>query len=190
MRYLDWQPTQVITPPVYLDANVLVGSKVNNHPLYSSCAQILANMLTTQAGIIVSALSLDESIWAIAKLAYLDLNNLPSDANWNKRIYQRWCERIFEKYGPWLHAACDMVKDLKNAGAPIEFVPGTWAEFNNMLDLAPKYMRQFRLTPADAFHLALAAGRAQTFITADSDFATLGRTATTGSLTILHIPRP
>lgn len=190
MRYLVWQHTQIITPPVYLDANVIVGSKVSNHPIYASCVQILANMLMAHADIIVSALSLDESIWATAKLAYLELNNLPSNSHWSKKIYKKWCGRIFEKYGPWLNAACDMVRDLKNAGAQIDFVPGTDAEFSKMLDLAPKYMNQFDLTPADAFHLALAECRAKTFITADSDFATLQNNSTMGSLTIIHIPRP
>lgn len=190
MRYLDWQPNQIIVPPVYLDANVLVGSKVSNHPLYASCVQVLASILTAQACILVSALSLDESIWATAKLAYLELNNLPSNSNWSKKVYQRWCEKIFEKYGSWLNAACDMVRDLKNAGAQIDFVPGTYAEFNNMLDMAPRYMSQFKLTPADAFHLALAGGRAQTFITADADFEILQSTVTTGGLTVIHLPRP
>ena len=80
-----------------------------------------------------------------------------------------------------------MMKDWSNAGVPIEVVPKTEALWERVVGLAPGYMQQLKLTPADAIHLALAQTHAQTFITADSDFEEVRKNPPAGGLVILHL---
>lgn len=190
MRYVNWAPNTPIESPVYLDANILVGTIVNSHPLYASCAQLTAGMLISNTRILISIMSLDESMWALAKLAYCDLFRKPSNAHWNKSVYDRWCERIFQSYGSWIEAPGKMLTDWRKAGAIIDFVPSTDIEFESVIDSAPKYMRGFKLTPADAFHLSVAEKLAKTFVTADSDFGKIETNPPSGDLTIVHLPKP
>ncbi len=190
MEYTDWQPTMTIQSPVYLDANVLVGTIVSNHPLYQSCVKLTAAILIAKVSVVISVLALDEAMWAIAKLAYCQLTNNPSKTHWNPKIYEKWCDQIFESYGSWITAVCEMVKDWENAGVNIDFAPGIDSEYRDVITKAPDYMRQFRLTPADAFHLAIAEKRAKTFITADLDFSKLQQNLPSGDLTIIHLPKP
>lgn len=188
MQYVDWTPQLAIDPPVYLDANVLVGAIVSIHPLYPSCIQLTANLLTGKSSILISPVSLDECLWATAKLAYCQLaNQLPSTRGWNKRTYLNWCERIFASYEGWITAVGSMIKDWSNAGVPIEVIPKTDVLWEHVVDLTPKYMQQLKLTPADAMHLALAETHARTFITADSDFEEIKKNPPVGELVILHL---
>ncbi len=189
MEYTDWQPTMTIQSPVYLDANVLVGTIVSNHPLYQSCVKLTAAILIAKVKVVISVLALDEAIWAIAKLAYCQLTNNPSKTHWNPKIYEKWCDQIFESYGSWITSVCEMVKDWENAGVNIDFAPSIDSEYRDVINKAPDYMRQFKLTPADAFHLAIAEKKAKTFITADLDFSKLQQNLPSGNLTIIHLPK-
>lgn len=187
MQYVDWTPQLTIDPPVYLDANVLVGAIVRTHRLYPTCVKLTATLLTGKSSVLVSPVSLDECLWATAKLAYCQLTHNPPSAHWNKRIYLRWCEKIFESYEGWITAVGSMMKDWSNAGVPIEVIPKTEALWGHVVDLTPSYMQQFKLSPADAIHLALAQTHARTFITADSDFEEVCKNPPPGELVILHL---
>jgi predicted nucleic acid-binding protein len=187
MNYVDWTPQLPIDPPAYLDANVLVGAIVNTHRLYPSCVQLIGQLLTSKINILISPVSMSECLWATAKLAYCQLTNSRPHANWNKTIYLRWCERIFVSYEGWITAVSSMTKDWSNAGVPIEVVPKTQALWENVVGLAPTFMRQLKLSPADAIHLAFAQTHAKTFITADSDYEIIRNTPPTGELTVIHL---
>ena len=187
MQYIDWSPQLTIDSPAYLDANILVGTIVSIHRLYPKCIQLMANLLTGKSNVLISPISLDECLWATAKLAYCQLTNNPPTAHWNKGIYLRWCEKIFQSYEGWITAVGSMIKDWSNAGVPIEVVPKTQALWEHAVDLAPSYMRELKLSPADAIHLAFAQTHARTFITADSDFEEIRKNPPAGELVILHL---
>lgn len=189
MIYVDWQPETEIRPPVYMDTNVFVGATVRNHSLYRACAILIGNLLANQAHILVSAVSAEEFLWAMAKLCYCEINNQRSNANFRQTVYNKWRERIFETYGARMTAFGSMLQDWSSAGLPVEVIPTTGPLWNQTLNLVPTYMRQCRLTPADAFHLALAENYAQTFITADSGFQIVTNTLPTPDLTVLHVRR-
>lgn len=188
MQYVDWTPQLAIDPPVYLDANVLVGAIVRTHRLYPTCVRLTATLLAGKSSILLSAVSVDECLWATAKLAYCQLfGHDPSTKGWNKPTYLRWCEKIFESYEGWITAVGSMMKDWSSAGVPIEVIPKTDVLWEHVVDLTPHYMRQFKLSPADAMHLALAQTHARTFITADSDFEEIKKNPPVGELVILHL---
>ena len=187
MQYIDWTPELTIDSPAYLDANVLVGTIVNTHRLYPKCIHLTANLLSDKSNILISSVSLDECLWATAKLAYCQLTNNPPNANWSKRLYLRWCERIFQSYEGWITAVGSMMKDWSNAGVPIEVVPKTQELWHRVVDLVPGYMQELKLSPADALHLAFAQTHARTFITTDSDFAVIQGNPPAGELVILHL---
>lgn len=187
MTFVDWHRGTAIQSPVYLDANVLVGMIVRNHPLYQTCAQLIADLLINRSIIFVSVISLEESIWAMLRLSYCELALQRPNAHFSKKAYKKWCDRIFSAHGSWLTAVSSMVQDWSNAGADIEIVPDTETSWCNAASQTPIYMQQFRLFPADALHLALAKAHARTFITTDSDFQVVNGSSNLGGLTILHL---
>lgn len=187
MQYIDWTPQLTINSPAYLDANVLVGATVSTHRLYPKCVKLMADLLINKSSVLISPISLDECLWATAKLAYCKINNQHPNATWNKKIYLRWCEKIFQSYEGWITAVGSMIKDWSNVGVPIEVVPKTQALWDHVVDLAPSYMQQFKLSPADALHLAFAQTHARTFITTDKDFEVIRASPPVGKLVILRI---
>jgi predicted nucleic acid-binding protein len=188
MIFATWQPGQPITPPIYLDANVLVGASVSQHRLYRSCATLLGDLLSNNWKILLSDLAFSESQWAIARISYSDLNRQPSDAHFSKRLYLRWASRVFNQYGPRFQAISVLVKRLTPQGFPIDVVPQSIQEWSQVMDLSYQYMQTYGLTPADAIHLGLAQTHAQTFVTGDGDFFSRLHTTSSGSgLTVLHL---
>lgn len=187
MDCVDWAPHMTVDSPAYLDANVLVGAIVSTHRLYAKCVQLTADLLVRKANVLISPISLDECLWATAKLAYCELTNSPPTAHWNKRLYLRWCERIFESYEGWIVAVGTMIKDWLAAGVPIEVVPKTQVLWDHVVDLAPAYMRDLGLSPADALHLAFAQTHARTLITADSDFEAIRASPPEGELVVVQL---
>jgi len=99
----------------------------------------------------------------------------------------RWLDRIFASHGAWITAVGTMIRDWSNVGVPIEVIPKTDILWGQVTDLAPSYMQDFKLCPADAIHLALAETHAQTFVTADSDFEEVRKNPPSGKLVIIHI---
>ena len=190
MRYFDWTPTVQYETPVYIDANVLVGAVVQSQPIYSNCVNLLADLLINQSRILVSPLSIQESLWAIAKLSYCDLTHQRSGAHFNAEVYRRWCSDIFKTYGSRMAAVPSMLTDFVAQGASVELIPNHNSLWNRTLQLTPGYMQQCRLTPMDALHLALAETHARTFITADSDFSSVAQSLPAVDLIVLHVPRP
>jgi predicted nucleic acid-binding protein len=81
-----------------------------------------------------------------------------------------------------------MIKDWKTAGVPINLVPSDLV-FDDVLNLAPKYMSQYKFTPADALHLAIAEKQAKTLVTADSDFNKLQKNLPPGNLVVVQLPK-
>lgn len=187
MIYVEWQPDIDVEPPVYMDANILVGATVRNHRLYRSCVELIGNLLAGRLPILVSPLTVEECLWAIARLSYYELTHQRRGVHFNPMVYARWCDRIFEAHGTRIAAVSSTLRDWSGAGAPVEVIPRTQSQWDRTLELTPTYMRECRLTPADAFHLALAETHARTFITADSGFAVAAERPCRGDLTILHL---
>lgn len=184
---MEWQPGTSIAAPVYLDANVLVGAVVRGHRLYAKTAQLIGELLASQARILVSLLTVQESLWALARIFYYELANQPPDAHFSQSIYKRWRDRIFQAHGPQMEAPPSMLQDWTYAGVMVEVVPRTDSDFLEVTSRIPKYMRQYELTPADAAHLALAEVYASTFATADSGFQRVVQQAPPHPLNILHL---
>jgi len=187
MQYVDWVQGLTIDEPVYMDANILVGSLISKHPLYSKCANLIGNLLADKAEMMLSMVSVDESIWIIAKLAYCEIYNSPWNTYWKPSIYQRHRDEIFQSYESWINSVGQAVEDWINAGAKIDVVPQTRESFEDVLDLIPVYMRDVKLTPADAVHLAVAQKHARSFLTADSDFDEVRRNPPAGDLVVIKV---
>lgn len=187
MQYVDWVQGLDIDEPVYLDASILVGSLISMHPLYGKCANLIGKLLADKVEIMLSMVAVDESIWILAKLAYCEIYNQPWDAHWNPRIYARRREKIFQSHESWINSVRKAVEDWTNAGAKIDVVPKTRELFKDVLDLIPVYMKDVKLTPADAVHLALAQKHARSFLTADSDFDEVRQNPPAGDLVVVKL---
>jgi predicted nucleic acid-binding protein len=188
MRYVDWVQGLAIAEPVYVDANILVGSLIRNHPLYSKCANLLGRLLADKVEIILSVVCVDESIWALARLAYCEMHNYrPSKTLWNRNIYRRHRDEIFQSYESWINSVGKAVEDWTTAGAKIDVVPKTRQLFEDVLALIPVYMKEVKLTPADAVHLAIAGKHARSFLTADSDFDEVRQNPPQGDLVVIKV---
>ena len=187
MQHVNWVQGLTIVGPVYMDANILVGSLVRRHPLYSKCANLLGRLLADKVEVVLSMVSVDESIWIITTIAYCEVYNHPWNTNWNPGIYRRQRERIFQSYGGWISSVGKAIEDWTNAGAKIEVVPQTRALLKDVLDLIPVYMKDVKLTPADAVHLAVAQKHANSFLTADSDFDEVRQNPPAGNLVVVKL---
>jgi len=188
MQYVDWAQGVDIDSPVYMDANILVGSLISNHPLYGKCIDMTGKLLADKVEIMLSMLSVNESIWAIAKLAYCEIYKHPArKVTWNKKIYENQRTKIFQSYESWIDSVRKAVEDWTNAGAKIEVVPNTRDVFEDVLGLIPVYMKEMKLTTGDAIHLALAQKYARSFLTADSDFEEVRRNSPAGDLVVIKL---
>jgi predicted nucleic acid-binding protein len=173
MIFGQWSTGITIQSPVYLDANVLIGSTVNNHRLYKPCALLLGELIAHNHPIVLSNVAVGESFWAIARLAYADLMHQKPSANWGKQIYRRHVGQIFQQRRSWLTALPAKIRALVNAGYPIDVVRPSQSEWIQAMSRSVDYMDLLHLTPNDAIHLALADSHAQTFVTGDGDFSTV-----------------
>jgi predicted nucleic acid-binding protein len=187
MQYVDWVQGLNIDEPVYMDANILVGSLISKHPLYGKCVNVLGELLADKVEIMLSMVTVDESIWIIAKLAYCDIYNQPWSSHWNAGIYKKQRERIFRTRDSWINSVKVAIEDWTNAGARIDVVPKTRDLFEDVLDLIPVYMKEVKLTPADAIHLAIAQKHARSFLTADSDFDEVRLNPPVGDLVVVRL---
>lgn len=187
MEYTAWQEGTAVASPVYFDANVLVGAAVTRHPFYKKAAQLIGELLASEAHILVSVLTVQESLWALAHLSYCELYHHPSTVLFKESTYKKHLEEIFRAHGPRMEAISRMLHDWSEAGVTVQVVPNTRPDFLLASDLTPRYMREFRLTPADAAHLALAETHAKSFVTADSEFRQVARQATAHTLTVVHL---
>lgn len=172
---------------MYLDANIVVGVIISKHRLYASVAELIGELLANGAAIVVSVLTIQESLWALARLSYYELAGQPSNAHFSKSIYLRWCERIFDNYAERMHAVSSMFEDWVEAGVTLGVIPKTDPLFLEASSLTPHYMRQLRLAPSDAAHLALAQLHANTFVTGDGDFKRAADVPALDNLAIVHV---
>lgn len=187
MNYQNWQPGTAIPSPVYLDANILVGAAVTKHRLYAKTAQLLGELLASGSRILVSLLTVQESTWAIARLSWCDLAKQPANARFSQSIYQRWRKQIFQAHGTRMAAIQKTLNDWATVGVDLQVVPKNEADFLVVTARIPTYMERYRLTPADAAHLAIAEECAGSFATADSDFEDVARQSPSQSLNIVHV---
>ena len=187
MTILRWQPGVTLAAPVYLDANIVVGYVVRNHPLYKKSVELLGHLLTQRCQLQISLLAVEESLWAIARLSYFELANQPSTALFSQGAFERWRDRIFAAHGDRFDAVGSMFEDLKNAGVQIDIVPNQTTDWTKVIRSTTKYIRQLKLTPADAAHLAVAEACAKTIATGDSDIVNAANLAGISGLTVLHV---
>jgi len=187
MQYVDWVQGLDMDEPVYMDANILVGSLISMHPLYGKCINVLGKLLVDRVEIMLSMVSVDESIWIIAKLAYCDIYRQPWGSHWNPGIYKKRREEIFKTHEGWINSVRKAVEDWTNAGARIDVVPKSRELFDDVLDLIPVYMKEVKLSPADAIHLAIAQRHARSFLTADSDFDEVRQNPPAGNLVVVKL---
>jgi len=187
MNYTDWQAGTAVASPVYVDANVLVAITVTKHRLYTNGVQLVGELLASQPRILISLMTVQESLWALARLSYYDLAPQRPGALFNRSIYDRWCGRIFASHGPRMAAISSMLHSWSQAGITVEVVPKTEEDFLSLCNVTPRYMRDYKLTPNDAAHLAIACAHARTFVTADSDFEQVARQSTSENLVIVHL---
>lgn len=183
MSYSVWQPGTVITSPVYLDSGIVIAALVRGQARYAKAAQLLADLLMAQAHIVISLLTLSESLWGLAKLSYCDLFRQRYSQHFSPDLYRRWCDQIFEKYGERMETVNTMFRSWSQAGIPVELVPTTGPEFDQVCSGAIRYMREHHLPSADAAHLASAEAQARSFVTTDSHF----QQVILPSLDIIHV---
>ncbi|MDP3064919.1 MAG: hypothetical protein Q8O40_17205 [Chloroflexota bacterium] len=146
--------------------------------------------MATRSPMLFSVLSLDESLWAVAKLSFLDVVYSGRGArasHFTADSYRKNSTRIFSAHWARFNAVSSMVQDFSTAGLPIDVAPKTVADLHTILGLAVNYMRRYQLTPADAEHLAIAETNARTFVTADRQLATVFQRGYSSSLNILHL---
>ena len=187
MPHTTWQSGTTIQGPVYLDSNLLVGFVVRGHPIYENSAALIGELLASQMTIFVSLLAVQEALWAIAKLSYVELSNQRSNAHFSQSLYNRWLDRIISAHGARFTAIGSMIRAWSEAGVPVEVVPKETAQFIESLELTPEYMRQLKLTPADAAHLAVAKTHAKTLATADQPLAIASGKIDLGGLEVLLV---
>lgn len=166
---------------------MLVGATVTKHRLYAKTGQLVGELLASGAEILVSLLTVQESLWAITRISYYELAKQPSHAHFSQSIYEKWRDRVFQSFGPRMEAVSKMLNGWVAAGVNLKVVPRTVDEFLAVSSRTPAYMYKYSLTPADAAHLALAEIYAKSFATADSDYRDVANRAASQPLDIVHL---
>ena len=181
-----WQPGHSFRPPVYLDANVLVGYAVSSHHLYKSCDGVIGDLLIAGAPILVSMISLQEAWWGVFRESYRTINRQRPGSRFSRSAFRRHRAAAFQKHSNWIEGVTQAIHAWQEAGHPVGVVPDSTTFAPAMTSAAIRYMRDLDLTPDDALHLALAEAHAGTFVTADSDFER-AEGASLSKLEILHL---
>ena len=170
MPYSEWQPGLTLEPPVYLDASVLVTSFVTKDPRYKETTRIFGDLLSNQTQMLVSVLTLSESLWGLAKVSYLELFNHKPNVHFNPQIFRKHVVAIYERYGDRMTSSVHhWLRDWRAAGIRIDVLPVS-DDIERISATAPVYMREFQLASADAVHLATAEAAAASFLTTDTEF--------------------
>jgi predicted nucleic acid-binding protein len=183
MPYSVWQPGVAVSSPVYLDSGVIIAAFVRLDARYRQAARLIGELLGAQVHILVSTLTLSETLWGLAKLSCCEIHKHPSRVHWSPDIYRRNHADIFAKHGQRMNAVHDWIRDWVQAGIKMDVVPVDTADFRVVTGAAPEYMRAFQLSSADATHLATAERQARSFITTDSEF----QRAATSALEVMAI---
>jgi predicted nucleic acid-binding protein len=183
MPYTEWQPGVNPPSPVYLDSSVLVASLITNDRCYVKTTTLLAELLASNISLVVSALTVSESLWILAKVSYREVFNHPEKVRFSPEIFERNAEAIFAKFGHRMSSIYDLIRDWRQAGVDISLLPNDMNSFQRATENAPTYMRMFKLASADAMHLATAELEAKSLVTGDSDF----QRARSAALTIFHV---
>jgi len=170
MPYEEWRPGLTLQPPVYLDSSVLIASFVTKDHRYTETTQLFADLLTNQAQMFLSILTVSESLWGLAKTSYLELFNKKSREHFAPHIFRNHLEAIYNRYGDRMRSSVhDWLRDWRAAGITIDLLP-TPDNIERISAAAPVYMQTFQLASADAVHLATAETAAMSFLTTDTEF--------------------
>lgn len=183
MAYSTWQSGLSVVSPVYLDSGVLIAALVRKDPRYQQASFLVADLLINQVEIVISILTLSETLWGLAKLSHQQLFNQPPRTQFNPEIYRRHSEQIFQTHGSRMYMVHDTIRDWLDAGIVVSIIPANIAEMQHASQVSPDYMRKFQLASADAVHLALAQSHAKSFVTTDSEF----QRAAALSVHVIHI---
>jgi predicted nucleic acid-binding protein len=176
--------------PVYMDANVLVGALVSQHSLYQSCGLLLGEMLSAQVELVLTDLVLTEAFWALAEESYRDLRGPRAALDaWKMTTCRQFHERIFRERGAWMYAIDGLIRALDSVGYPLDVVRPNKTEWLAAMPQTHTLMENFKFTPNDSSHVAIAEIHAHTFVTADRGLRKLGSQQPTppGQLTVVHV---
>lgn len=125
----------------------------------------------------------------MARLSFYQLigQKVTAGTRFSESIYRRHLTRIFQEHGARMDAVTRALRDWSDAGVTVEVVPKTKTEFLQASAVTSQHMRRYKLTPADAMHLALAEAHASSFVTADSEFRRVATEAPSNGLVIVAL---
>ena len=184
MPFTTWTQDSEVLGPVYIDAGVIIASLCSKDARHTNSALALAQILTSEQELILSALTVSECLWAIAKLSYCELNNQKTTAHWNLTVYRKHRETIFESFGDRMTGVGRLIHEFSAAGVPVAVRPADQASLEGASIDAATHMRDLAMASADAVHLALAEQGAQSLLTTDSGFQDA---ASSSSVAIVYI---
>lgn len=176
MPYVEWQPGSTPPSPAYFDASFLIASFVAKEPRYDKATSLLAAFLANETEMLLSSLTVSESLWGLAKMSFYQLQGKKITArdHFSTDIFRRHSAAIFEKYGSRMNQIHDWLRDWRIAGINIGLLPLDVDSLRQVSQTAPLYMERFHLGSADAVHLATAEIGAKSFITTDTEFRKAG----------------
>jgi predicted nucleic acid-binding protein len=184
---VEWVEGAPLEPPVYLDASVVVAFLVRGHAFYDSAARLLAQVLGTASPIVLSDLVVVESVWGLTKLAYKEHFRAQTN-QLDPTKYRRNHAAIFASQSAKVTSFASWLEALETIPHPFSHVRPNRAEFLELPTHLVEYMETFGLEGSDAANLALArAGKARTFVTADSDYRDIPTPEPGSGLTVVLI---
>lgn len=148
---------------------------------YGEAVKALAEVLKAKR-LVISALTVSESSWAVAKLYNEELTG-KRGRKWAHDIFVANHARLFERFGDQLNAVAETLRMWAEAGIQLQVVPPDGPALLELADAAHDHMRSARLASSDALHLAAAEKHAEAMLTTDHGF----EAASSSAIEILHI---
>lgn len=185
----EWSAGTPIEGPVYLDANVVVAYLVRGHQFYGKAFSLMGDLLSAGSPILLSDLSVIESIWGLTSIALGELKQWPASKRFDPTTYRRDHQELFTKRGATVGSFAAWLEQLGDTGYPIEVVHHSRREWVSKATLMISYMQAFGLIGQDAAHLSIATGKAKSFVTCDRAFEVVnGERAPVGLQVVLIRP--
>jgi len=170
MPYSEWRPGIIPPSPVYLDACTLTASFIARDPRYKNTTRLFADLLGSRAELLISMLTLSESLWGIAKLSFQQIERQKARTHFAPHIFRKHADNIFRVYGARMHAIHSWLRDWRQSGINVSLMPNDVDSLQQVSQVAPTYMQKFRLASSDAYHLATAEMGAKSLLTTDTEF--------------------
>lgn len=186
MPVQEWHLGDKLPSPVYLDSNVIAASFVQKDRRYKPASQLLAELMADDAEVVISPLTVSESVWALAKMSYHELQNQPFHTTFHQQIFKRHCAAIFARYRARMNSVFEWIRSWRTAGVSITVFPTDMDMLQNISQTVSRHMEVFTIGSSDAFHLACAEQGARSLVTGDEDF----RNADLSAVEIFYIPKP